>query len=158
MPDPICNPVSPPVRVQVMDCMALAVSKTASASQVSAGESLTYTIRLTNRGPSTLSPGQVIHLKEELPTAGFNLGLVTAEGSLDLNAQTWTGLSLQPGESVTAMIEGTVPADYTGDPLRNRVIVVPPEGVKNTSRADSLDETATTIRRDRKSTRMNSSH
>src|SRR3546814_9081556 len=96
--------------------------------------------------------------RSELPTAGFNLGLVTAEGSLDLNAQTWTGLSLQPGESVTAMIEGTVPADYTGDPLRNRVIVVPPEGVKNTSRADSLDETATTIRRDRKSTRMNSSH
>src|SRR3546814_14514013 len=45
------------------------------------------------------------------------------------------------------MIEGTVPADYTGDPLRNRVIVVPPEGVKNTSRADSLDETATPIRR-----------
>src|SRR3546814_13237168 len=46
MPDPICNPVSPPVRVQVMDCMALAVSKTASASQVSAVESLTFTFQI----------------------------------------------------------------------------------------------------------------
>ncbi|QEC52661.1 gliding motility-associated C-terminal domain-containing protein [Anseongella ginsenosidimutans] len=146
MPNPICSPVSTPVSVEVMDCMALAVSKTASAAEVSAGDPLTYTINLTNRGPSALQAGQVITLKEALPE-GFNIGSVNALGTLDLEAQTWTGIQLQPGESTSITIEGTVAPDYTGDPFVNTVTVIPPEGVKNTSRIDSLDQTTTPIRR-----------
>ena len=146
MPNPICSPVSAPVSVEVRDCMALAVSKTASSAEVSAGDPLTYTINLTNRGPSTLQPNQVITLKEELPE-GFTIGSVNADGTFDLDGQTWTGIQLQPGESTSIIIEGSVAPDYTGEPFVNTVTAVPPAEVKNTSRADSVDQTVTAIRR-----------
>ncbi|MFS8615496.1 MAG: gliding motility-associated C-terminal domain-containing protein [Solitalea sp.] len=146
MPNPICYPISAPVSVTVEDCMRLSVSKTASLSTVSAGDSLTYTIQLTNRGPSPLLPEQTVRLTENLPE-GFLMNSVTAPGTVNLDNQTWSGIELQAGESAELTISGMVASNYTGEHFVNTVLVAPPASVKNTGRADTLDQIQTAVRR-----------
>lgn len=141
--DPVCFPVSDPVELSVEDCMELEVLKTASAPDAFTGGELSYQIRITNHGPSPLLPEQTLTVLDEIPE-GFTVQSVDAPGNFNLENGTWTGITIQPWESETLTINGTVNHDYTSSSLVNSVNILPPSGVRNTADEEDLESTVTT--------------
>lgn len=117
------------VTIQVTAAVTdLVVAKTATPSTVVAGQPLTYTITITNNGPSTIQPNEIITVADSLP-AGF-LGAVfsAAEGTYDPVSQQWSGLTMPPGKSVVLTVTGKVASQFSGSSLRNVVYLTPPAG------------------------------
>jgi uncharacterized repeat protein (TIGR01451 family) len=100
----------------------LAVAKTASPSPVRPGQTLTYTITVTNLGPSTVFGFQ---LTETLPPEFAAGSFTPSAGTYDPATGTWSGLTLAAGESVTLTVTGTVPANLRMV-LVNTAVVAPP--------------------------------
>lgn len=108
----------------------LGVTKTSSPKPVIAGQTLTYTITLTNNGPGSLLAADVVTLTDNLP-AGFTATSYTAgKGSFNKTTSEWTGLTLDNGQSTTLIIAGTVAPTLTGT-LSNTVSVVAPTGTND---------------------------
>jgi uncharacterized repeat protein (TIGR01451 family)/gliding motility-associated-like protein len=108
----------------------LSVTKTSSPKPVIAGQTLTYTITLTNNGPGSLLAADVVTLTDNLP-AGFTATTYTAgKGVFNKTTGEWTGLTLDNGQSTTLIIAGTVAPTITGT-LSNTVSVVAPIGTND---------------------------
>ncbi|NUL46232.1 DUF11 domain-containing protein [Cellulosimicrobium funkei] len=111
----------------------LALSKTASVDTVSAGDSLTYTVDVTNNGPSSAENAV---LTDTLPD-GFSIGEVAAVdgGVCTVTAPdvrcTWD--ALEPGATTTVTLEVTVDPDAPAGAVINTAAVASP--------ADDADET-----------------
>ena len=77
----------------------VAVVKDVSDPTPNVGETITYTVRLTNNGPVTATSIKVV----DVPPAGLTRLTVTSPGGSSFNAatSTWTVLSLAPGASTT---------------------------------------------------------
>src|SRR5262249_8243660 len=90
------------------------------------GTSTTYTITVSNAGPSTVSS---VILNDAVPPALLNPVFGTpSAGSYDPATRVWSGLSLAAGQSVTITLTGTIDPAATGA-LINRARVAPPPGV-----------------------------
>jgi uncharacterized repeat protein (TIGR01451 family) len=89
----------------------LSVTKTDGVPSVVPGTVDTYTITVTNNGPSTVNPV-----------------FTPSVGTYDQTSGEWSGLSLASGQSVTMTLTGTIDPTAT-DPLTNTVTVAPPAGV-----------------------------
>ncbi|MGY0038491.1 DUF11 domain-containing protein [Pedobacter sp. NJ-S-72] len=106
----------------------LGVAKTASPNPAVTGNALTYTITLSNNGPSALAATDVIQVIDNLP-AGFTASTYTAAAGTYTSANgNWTGLTLASGQTTTLTITGTVAANATGS-LNNTVTVTLPAGI-----------------------------
>ncbi|NSL89936.1 DUF11 domain-containing protein [Chitinophaga sp. Mgbs1] len=106
----------------------LKITKSASPSPVVAGQPLTYTITVTNNGPSTILPTEAFKVVDSLP-AGFTGATYTASaGTYDASSSQWTGVTMKAGEQVTLTISGTVSSQFAGSGLRNLAYVTPPPG------------------------------
>src|SRR4029450_10000518 len=90
----------------------LSVTKTDGVTTAVPGTPVTYTIVVSNQGPSTVS--RVI-LTDTVPAArlGPSFGAPSA-GSYDPATGLWTGLSLAQGQSVSITLTGTVDPAATG--------------------------------------------
>ncbi|MCW3461912.1 DUF7927 domain-containing protein [Chitinophaga nivalis] len=109
--------------------MDLTVSKVANPTNAVAGQALTYTITVTNNGPSTLQPGETFVVRDQLP-AGFIADTYTPSAGIYTSASgNWTGVTLRSGNSVTLSITGKVSASFAGGSLSNTVAVTPPPDV-----------------------------
>src|SRR5262249_38731975 len=104
----------------------LTVAKDDGQTDAVPGLPVTYTIVVTNNGPSTVSS---LSLTDELPAALLHptFGAPSA-GSYDPATGLWSGLSLAKGQSVTITLTGTVDPAATGS-LTNTARVDPPAGV-----------------------------
>ncbi|MBB6500680.1 Ig-like domain-containing protein [Pedobacter cryoconitis] len=126
--------------------MDLGVSKTASPNPAVTGQALTYTITLTNSGPSALVAADVIQVVDNLP-AGFTASTYTpATGTYTSSNGNWTGLTLASGQSTTLTIAGTVAANATGS-LSNTVSVVVPAGVTDPTPGNNTATITTPVSR-----------
>src|SRR5262249_1045916 len=118
------NPVGPKAE--------LGISKLSSPNPYVPGSPLTYTLVVTNGGPSDASTARV---QDTLPAplasfawtctasgAGANCGSASGTGSIDAL------VTLPVGTHATFAVSGTVPANTTG-PLTNTATVTPPLGV-----------------------------
>jgi gliding motility-associated-like protein/uncharacterized repeat protein (TIGR01451 family) len=106
----------------------LGLLKTADPTTVIAGQALTYTITLTNNGPSPMLAADVIKVADNLP-AGFTATTFTpAQGTYTSSTGDWTGLTLTTGQSTTLTIVGTVTGNVTSA-LTNTVTVTNPPGI-----------------------------
>ncbi|RAJ31875.1 DUF7507 domain-containing protein [Pedobacter cryoconitis] len=124
----------------------LGVSKTASPATAVTGQALTYTITLTNSGPSTLVASDVINVLDNLPT-GFTASTYTAGmGNYTSTNGNWTGLTLASGQSITLTIAGTVAANATGS-LNNTVSVTVPAGITDPNTANNIATITTPVSR-----------
>jgi uncharacterized repeat protein (TIGR01451 family) len=112
----------------------LAVTKTDGKTSAVPGTRNTYTITVTNNGPSTVS---AVNLTDAVPTALLNpvFGAPSA-GRYDPATGVWSGLSLPKGESVTITLSGTIDPAATGT-VTNTATVAPPAGVTDTNPANN---------------------
>ncbi|SHF87314.1 conserved repeat domain-containing protein, partial [Pedobacter caeni] len=106
----------------------LGLLKTSNPTTVSAGSALTYTITLTNNGPSPMLAADVIKVVDNLPAGFTPTSYVAGQGTYTSGSGNWTGLTLTSGQSTTLTIAGTVAGNVTS-PLTNTVTVTNPPGI-----------------------------
>ena len=95
----------------------LAITKTDGVTSVVAGSSDTYTIVVSNSGPSDASN---LSVADTLPAQGLtNLSSPGLPSGVTFDAGTWTVGTLAAGQSVTLKIQGTVPSGATGSTYVN---------------------------------------
>ncbi|MBI4934401.1 MAG: DUF11 domain-containing protein [Actinobacteria bacterium] len=103
----------------------LGVTKTDGLTEVAPGESVTYTIVVTNHGTSTIGS---FTLDDTLPTSLTGVTYTASRGTYTAATHLWTGLQpFAPGQSVTLTVRGTIDPAATGQ-LVNIVRVSPPSG------------------------------
>jgi gliding motility-associated-like protein/uncharacterized repeat protein (TIGR01451 family) len=126
----------------------LAVTKTADKPTVTAGETLTYTVKITNNGPRTLSANEFIGLTETLPTALTNITYAATGGIYDDAANTFQlSTAMATGQSVSLTVNGTVAADYPGTSVVNNVSITPPAGTTDADPSNNTAEVTTPVTR-----------
>jgi len=119
----------------------LALTKTASPKPAVAGSPLTYTITLTNNGPASLLPADVVTVTDNLP-AGFTASSYAASaGTYNSGNGQWSGLTLSVGQTATITITGAVDASFTGTSLVNTVTATPPTGTTDPTPPTGKDST-----------------
>ncbi|MFP4395893.1 MAG: pre-peptidase C-terminal domain-containing protein, partial [Anaerolineales bacterium] len=107
------NPASPEVD--------LALSKTSAPRPAVPGAAITYTLVVTNAGPSTIF---AITLTDDLPDEIQSPHYDPSVGSYDEATGAWTNLNFDAGDQITLTIVGTLDATFTGT-LQNTAIVTP---------------------------------
>jgi gliding motility-associated-like protein/uncharacterized repeat protein (TIGR01451 family) len=128
--DPVPGDNTSTVTTPVTRAADLGVTKTASKIQVIAGDPLTYTITITNNGPSSLLANEAIKVTESLPAGLSSLTYASTGGTYNAVANTFTLASVMAtGQSVSFTITGTVAANYSANSISNTVTVAAPTGV-----------------------------
>ncbi|WP_342329126.1 gliding motility-associated C-terminal domain-containing protein [Pedobacter sp. FW305-3-2-15-E-R2A2] len=124
----------------------LGLLKTSNPTTVNAGQGLTYTITLTNNGPSPMLAADVIKVVDNLP-AGFTATSYTpAQGTYTSGNGDWTGLTLSAGQSTTLTITGTVAGNVTSA-LTNTVTVTNPPGITDFVPGNNTASVVTNVNR-----------
>ncbi|NQX42924.1 DUF11 domain-containing protein [Pedobacter steynii] len=124
----------------------LGLLKTSNPTTVNAGQALTYTITLTNNGPSAMLAADVIKVIDNLP-AGFTATTFTpAQGTYTSSTGDWTGLTLTTGQSTTLTIAGTVAGNVTSA-LTNTVTVTNPPGITDLVPGNNTATVVTNVNR-----------
>ncbi|WP_192580597.1 DUF11 domain-containing protein [Micromonospora sp. AMSO1212t] len=142
--DPGCTPnCTATVVTPAQPTVGLAVSKTATPSPYVPGAALTWTVTVTNAGPSDAVGATVA---DDLPLEGFTWtceastgSACTASGSGDID----DAVTVRAGGTLTYTISGTVPASTAGD-LTNTAVLTPPEGVADPGCTPSCQSTTVT--------------
>jgi uncharacterized repeat protein (TIGR01451 family) len=118
----------------------LAVTMDDGKTSVVPGASTTYTITVTNNGPSAVTS---LTLTDTIPAALLNSSFTPAVGTYDPATGVWSGLSLASGDNVSMTLTGTIDPATTGS-LSNTVTVAPPSGWSDaTSANDSVTDSDT---------------
>ncbi|MGC4773984.1 hypothetical protein [Micromonospora chalcea] len=124
--------INPPgsATLQVIPTVDLAVTKTASPNPYVPGAPLTYTVTVTNGGPSDAVGATVT---DPLPAPGFTWTCAASTGSTCTASGTGDisdTVTVLAGGTLTYTVSGTVPSSTTGD-LTNTATVTPPDGVSD---------------------------
>ncbi len=113
----------------------LAVTKTDGVSSVVPGTAVTYSIVVTNNGPTTI---QSFSLHDTLPAALQGVVFTPSSGSYNSTTFVWNGFGdFTEGESLTLTVTGTVSATATGS-MTNTVVVVPPTFAPETNPSNNV--------------------
>jgi uncharacterized repeat protein (TIGR01451 family) len=120
----------------------LSVTVSDGKTTVVPGTSDTYTITVSNSGPSTLSS---LSLSDSIAAALLNpiFGPPSA-GSYDPLLRVWSGLSLATGQNVSITLTGTIDPTATGS-LTNTVTIAPSPGTTDTNPADNIASDVDTL-------------
>jgi uncharacterized repeat protein (TIGR01451 family) len=116
----------------------LSVAKTDNQSTAIPGQPTSYVMTVTNNGPSTVN---TLTLNDSLPAAILTPFFEPSVGTYDSGTKLWSGLTLQPSQSVMLVLSGTINPGATGT-LVNTVTVAPAGGVDDPTPNDS-DDSAT---------------
>jgi uncharacterized repeat protein (TIGR01451 family) len=104
----------------------LAIAKTDGQTSVGKGSPITYTITVTNNGPSAPTS---LTVSDTLPATILTPTFTPSTGTYNSTTGLWTGLTLGSGQSITLTVKGTVSASATvGSSLTNTATVSPPAG------------------------------
>jgi gliding motility-associated-like protein/uncharacterized repeat protein (TIGR01451 family) len=119
-----------------INLMNLSVNKTTPTLSVYSGESVSYTIRITNYGPDSLQPGQTLFINE-LPENGLTIGTyISPDGVYNRNNGELTlNSSFLPGQYVELLVDAEVDVDYNKDSIGNFVFVELPDYILNTGQS-----------------------
>ncbi len=93
----------------------LSVTKTDGKTSVTAGSSDTYTITVTNNGPSTVNSFKMV---DQIPAQLLNAAFGAASaGTYNASTGVWSGLNLAPGQSVSITLSGTIDPNAVSSPV-----------------------------------------
>jgi uncharacterized repeat protein (TIGR01451 family) len=115
----------------------LAITKTDNQTSAIPGQSIGYTLEVTNNGPS---PVNSMTVNDTVPTTILNPVFTALNGTYTPATGAWTGLNLAAGQSTTLTLQGTLAANASGN-LINTATIAPPTGVTdpNSSNNSSTD-------------------
>lgn len=105
----------------------LSIALTDGQTSVKPGSPVTYTITVTNNGPSQVGS---LTVADTLPSLLQGPVFAPAQGVYNETTGLWTGLNLMPGQSAILTLTGTVDASVSGS-FVNSVTVAPPSGVSD---------------------------
>ena len=144
--DEVTTPVTPSTSVDVTAVTDLAVAKTSSPDPYVPGDTITYTVVVSNVGPSTAT---AIGLTEVLPDDLTDVTFAPSAGDYDAATGNWTGLTIPAGDTATLIVTATVPADQLGA-LINTVVVDPADGTSDPdlSNNTAIDQNPTDVEAD----------
>jgi uncharacterized repeat protein (TIGR01451 family) len=111
----------------------LSVAVTDGKTTVVPGSIDTYTITVTNNGPSTVSS---LTLTDAMPAALLTPSFAPSVGAYDVGTGVWSGLSLASGQNVTITLTGTIDPNTAGT-ISNTVTVAPPVGTTDPTPANN---------------------
>jgi len=123
----------------------LSITKDANDDRVTAGESTSFTLTITNEGPSAIASGEVINLGER-PSAGLTVtgyevtsgnGTVTGTGN---SAEVTTSAVIPVGSTITLTVTAGVDADAPAT-ITNGIDVWGPDKDPETDTPDDGDDT-----------------
>ena len=116
----------------------LVIGKTVNDAAPDEGDTVTFTVTVTNSGPAQATN---VSIDDALP-AGLTAGTVTpSQGSW--TAPTWAVGTIDSGSSATLMIQATVNAGTAGSTITNTVTNVVLDQVDNNTTADDPSESVT---------------
>ncbi len=131
------------------------VTVPSSIGAVVPGQSYTYTIDITNSGPSTINS---LTLTDALPTGFTATAFNALEGSYNSTTGAWTGLTLATGDVIQLQVTGfmaanalSVPADSVNGEIQNIATVTVPAGIDNTNpnhSATDIDSLTSVVKSD----------
>jgi uncharacterized repeat protein (TIGR01451 family) len=113
----------------------VSITKDDGRTVLTPGEQVTYTLVVTNLGPSDVT--EVI-VTDAAPPALSDLTFAATTGSFDPATGEWTGLALAPGDSAELEVTATVDAAATGR-LTNTATVALPAGFTDPTPANNQD-------------------
>ncbi|HEY9619684.1 MAG TPA: hypothetical protein V6C78_04905 [Crinalium sp.] len=119
----------------------LAVTKDDGKVTAIPGSATTYTITVTNQGPSTVNS---LTLIDTLPSALLNPTFTPSVGTYNPSTGLWSGLSLASNQSVTLTLNSTISPTATGT-LTNSVKVTAPGSVIELNTANNVASDVTTL-------------
>ena len=105
------------------------------------GQSVTYTLTVTNNGPDTVTSLKLI---DSVPGAIVAPAFAPSAGSYDDATGLWTGLSLATSQFVTLTLAGTIDPFARGS-LLNTATVFPPAGMTDTAAGNDLASDSDTL-------------
>jgi uncharacterized repeat protein (TIGR01451 family) len=119
----------------------LAIAKTDGQTTIGAGSPITYTLTVTNNGPSAPTS---LTVSDTLPATILTPTFTPSTGVYNSTTGLWTGLNLASGQSITLAIKGTVSSSATGI-LSNTATVSPPTGTTDTNSTNNSSTDTTNI-------------
>ncbi|WP_211657650.1 Ig-like domain-containing protein [Parapedobacter composti] len=124
---------------------ALSITKVADDARVISGGSTSFTVTVTNNGPSTIAAGQVISLREHPGNGVVITGYEVTAGNATVagtgNAAELTATSAIPsGGTITVVVSADVTAP-AGTTITNGIAVWAPDRNPDTEDEDDEDET-----------------
>ncbi|MEJ5053770.1 T9SS type B sorting domain-containing protein [Sphingobacterium sp. MYb382] len=126
----------------------LVVDKKADKTTYQVGETITYTITVTNNGPGTLFKDEPFLLQETLPTGLLNPVFTASNGSYDVASGMFTpSADVLPTNSVSLVVAATIAPTYEGTTITNKVHVEPPVDVIDPDDTNNDDEETTAVTR-----------
>src|SRR5690606_2049105 len=140
--DPDDEGETPPIDVDRES--KVSITKVADEARVTAGEETTFTVTVTNNGPSVMESGRIITLKERPGTGVSIRGYAIVSGAATLNgsgndAALTTTAKLGVGESIVVRITALVDADAPAR-ITNGIAIWGPD-TPTTDDPDDEDET-----------------
>ncbi|SMC70486.1 DUF7507 domain-containing protein [Pedobacter africanus] len=120
------------------------ISKTATPKPAIAGENLTYTITLSNKGISAMSAADVLKVTDVLPPGFTGASYNASAGTYNAATGDWTGLTLASGQNASLTITGKVAASATGT-LTNKAVLTVPAGITDPTGTNNESTDNTTI-------------
>jgi uncharacterized repeat protein (TIGR01451 family) len=104
----------------------LGVRKTANVTMALPGTAVTYTITVTNYGPSTINSFKLV---DAASSYLLNRIFIASTGTYNATTGIWTGLSLAKGQSITLTLKGKI-SPYASGIVHNVVRVSVPTASK----------------------------
>jgi uncharacterized repeat protein (TIGR01451 family) len=116
----------------------LSLSKTDSPDPVAVGSILSYTLTVSNAGPSAILPSATLSIVETLPVGLSGCSYTPSAGTFSVGTiapgttgtGTWTNISIASGGSRSLLITCTVTASAAAT-LPNTATVIPPTGTSD---------------------------
>lgn len=131
----VLTPVESSATVSIARSTDLTVDKSSSPDPYVPGDMITYTIFVTNAGPSTST---AITVTEAMPVGLTDVVFTPSAGVYDAASGSWAGLAITPGGSATLTITATVPPGQSGA-LINTVSIAPADGALDHNLVDNTD-------------------
>lgn len=119
----------------------LSITKTDGQTTAIPGNPISYTITVTNNGPSPVSS---LTVTDTVDARILSPTFTPSTGTYTNSTGAWTGLNLASGASITLTVSGTVSATATGT-LTNTATVAPPSGTTDPNSANNTSTDTDTL-------------
>uniref|UniRef100_UPI00260B6CC5 DUF11 domain-containing protein n=1 Tax=uncultured Aquimarina sp. TaxID=575652 RepID=UPI00260B6CC5 len=131
------TPDDPSEDITINNEVDLVVAKTVDNATPDEGDTINYTITVTNNGPARAT---AVSITDQLPTGVTYVSDTPSQGTYDDATGVWTIGDIDDSTVVTLVLEATVDAGTSDDTITNTVTGVTLDQVDNNTTSDDPSE------------------